>query len=245
MIFAAHQPNYLPWLGYFYKVWVSDLFVILDDVQFERGRGYQNRVQIKTANGPAWLTQPVRRKGQGLQPTLEVEFSEPGWADKHLRTIRANYARAPHFRALFPQIEAGFAAAGPRLADTNFALIERVSQLLGLATRFVRSSDHGLALTGGERIAELGRLNGATRYVSGKGGAGYQVAESFARRGIALAYSGFRPAPYPQLWGDFVPGLSILDALFNAGPEAIVAAFAATPAPAAAGGAAGETAPCR
>lgn len=229
MIFAAHQPNYLPWLGFFYKLWASDLFFLLDDVQFERGRGYQNRVQIKTPQGAQWLTQPVRRKGQGLQPTNEVAFSEPDWAAKHLRTLRANYAKAPHFDAYFPEIETILTEAPDNLAETNARLIEALARHFGARARLLRSSGFGLDLSGGERIAELGRREGGTVYLSGRGGEKYQAAESFAARGIALSYTRFRPEPYRQLWGEFLPGLSALDALFNIGGDGVAEIFAATP----------------
>ena len=97
---AIHQPNYLPWLGYFSKSAHSDVLVLLDNVQFPR-RSYVNRVQVKTARGVHWLTQPVLQHGRYDQRIRDVEFSEGDWASTHLATLQANYGRAPHFRSHF------------------------------------------------------------------------------------------------------------------------------------------------
>src|ERR1700757_3691267 len=105
MIVAAHQPNYLPWLGYFYKIAHCDVFVLLDDVQFTKN-SYQNRTRIKGPKGPIWLTQPVLHSGRAEQATSEVEFDpRVGWRVKHLKTLTANYARSGHAMSVLPACE--------------------------------------------------------------------------------------------------------------------------------------------
>jgi hypothetical protein len=218
MIVAAHQPNYLPWLGYFYKIAHCDVFVLLDDVQFTKN-SYQNRTRIKGPKAPVWLTQPVLHTGRSEQATSEVEFAARGdWRVKHVKTLTANYARAAHAVSVFPACQEWLAGDSPNLSATNMGIIKCVARFLGVQTEFVVSSTLKVDLMKGERIAEICHRLGATAYLSGHGARSYQNEMQFKERGIELVYSDFTVREYPQLWGEFVPGLSIIDALFNLGP---------------------------
>lgn len=220
MILAAHQPNYLPWCGYFYKMAHCDVFVILDDVQFTKN-SYQNRTRIKSPKGPVWLTQPVLHSGRAWQATDAVEFDgRADWRGKHIKTVAANYARSAHASDMFPVCRNWLGGSSPLLAETNTRIIRDVARLLGLGTEIVLSSKLGVALTKADRLVEICRLLGARTYLSGQGARSYQEEEQFRAHGIGLLYSDFTPRKYPQLWGEFVPGLSILDALFNLGAPA-------------------------
>lgn len=215
MIFAAHQPNYLPWLGYFYKIMKSDVFILLDDVQFEK-RGYQNRVRVKSQSGPQWLTQPVLQKNKQL--TSDVLFSPSiNWREKHLNQIRSNYGRAPHFKSVIDTFTEWLNTGGESQAEFNIGLIEGISHQLGARATFVRSSTFGVSSTGSKRLAELGQHVGGSIYLSGRGGQAYQDENDFFNKGQKLSYTRFAEAPYPQLHGDFVGGLSVIDAIFNLG----------------------------
>jgi hypothetical protein len=218
MIVSIHQPNYIPWLGYFFKIATSDVFVLLDDVQFTKN-SYQNRVRIKGQGGAAWLTQPIQHSH--LQSTLDVQFdTRIDWRSKHLKTLAANYAKAPHGREMLEQCRDWLDGTNPSLAETNGSIIRKIAALLGLKTEIVTSSSLDVNLTAGERLAEICRRLGADTYLSGKGGASYQDEVQFTACGVKLVYSDFAIRPYPQLWGgDFCAGLSILDALANVGIE--------------------------
>ena len=220
MIVAAHQPNYLPWLGYFYKIAHCDIFVLLDDVQFTKN-SFQNRVRVKGPKGPVWLTQPVLHTGRSDQATREVEFAaQVDWRVKHAKTLSANYARAAHATSILPVCQEWLADNCRFLSEANITLIKSVAQLLGLRAEFVVSSTLEVDLMKGDRIAELCRRVGATAYLSGHGARKYQDEAQFNERGIKLVYSDFAVREYPQLWGDFCPGLSVIDALFNVGLDA-------------------------
>jgi len=223
MIYAAHQPNYLPWLGYFHKIARADVFVILDDVQFEQG-SYQNRVQIKTPQGPQWLTQPIRHKHP--QTTADVGFdTRVDWREKHLKQIRSNYGRAASFHRVFPLFEQWLNEAhGEKLAAVNISLIEAVARAIGLKTEIVLSSSLNVTSSSAVRLVEIGTKLGASVYLSGHGAKKYQNERDFQTAGIALRYTDFTPGRYNQLWGEFTGGLSVIDVLFNIGLDGTVKA---------------------
>jgi hypothetical protein len=220
VILAAHQPNYLPWCGYFFKMAHCDVLVILDDVQFTKNN-YQNRTRIKGPKGSLWLTQPVLQSGRTWQPTHAVEFDQRvDWRTKHLKTLLANYAKSTNASAMLALCDEWLGGTSRLLAETNTRIIRGVAQLLALRAEIVLSSTLGLQLTKTDRLAAICRSLGATVYLSGQGGRSYQQEEQFREYGIELAYSDFTPHEYPQLWGEFCPGLSIVDALFNLGARA-------------------------
>lgn len=217
MKYAAHQPNYLPWIGFFHKMAEVDVFVILDDVQFTRG-SYQNRVKIKTPQGASWLTQPVLTTGRSFQSTNETAFNDKvDWRTKHVKQIQANYARAPHAGEILPRVSAWIGKADGGLCTANARLIEFVAELLGLRCKIVYSSSLALKTSGAARIIDMGHKLGADAYLSGAGARKYQSEEDFDRAGIRLSYRNFQESVRPQLWGAFIPGLSVIDALLNVG----------------------------
>ena len=219
MIVAIHQPNFLPWLGYFYKMLKTDRFVFLDDAQYSRG-SITSRVNIKTPEGKKWLSVPVKKRGHSFQPISEIEV-EPGtiW-NKIPGTLQSSYGRAPYFRTYMPQLEAILNKGHLRLVELNIALIEWLAQAFEMPTKSVKSSElPGVWGQSTERLVSICRSTGATQYLSGFGGQKYQEEELFKQNGIDLAVYDFKHPEYPQLWGDFVPGLSAIDLLFNCGPQ--------------------------
>jgi hypothetical protein len=219
---AMHQPNYVPWIGYFHKMASCDWFVHLDTVQYPRGQSFGARNRIKGPNGVAWLTIPVSRPHgrEGKVTYDEIAFAEPAWVDKHLKTVESSYRRAPYFEEVFSQFEAGL-RAGPALVDVNLALIESFADEIGIRSKRIRLSellsDFGQK---NELIAEICHALGADSYVSGMGGGReYADADELDRRGIELRFDDFTPPEYPQLWGPFEPRLSVLDVLFNCGAK--------------------------
>ena len=215
-VLAAHQPNYLPWPGYFHKMARADVFVFVDAVQVPYGAtyGYANRNRIKTPSGVRWLTVPLKRRGPVSY--LEAETAGEEWREEHLRVVRQNYAQAEHFDAVYPGY-AGVLGAGLSFVETNLALIRFFAELLDLRPEYRRQSELGIVEPGSELHVALCRELGCDTYLSGSGAASYNDPELFEAAGIRLAYSQFEPPVYPQLWGDFEPGLSVLDLAMNCG----------------------------
>lgn len=219
MRLAGHQPNYIPWPGYFVKMAQCDIFFILDTAQFQNCSSLDNRNLIKTSQGTLMLTVPVKRKGMGLQRFDEVMVI-PGWKRNHLMALKVNYAKAPYFEEIFPMLEQAFQDAG-YLIDTNIAFIKLVHDLLGLKTKlvFISSLPQFADLRKNEQIAAICRHFSADSYLSGIGAKEYIQPEIFEKQGIQLEYQDYQPITYPQLWGSFIPNLSIVDMLFNCGAE--------------------------
>ena len=142
MIVAIHQPIFLPWPGFFHKAVRSDCVVLLDDVQFPRGRSWLNRNRLKNEDGELWLTVPVLKKGRGLQVVRNVEiFDGRGWRQKHLGSVRQNYAHAPYFDDYFQSIDTIWRAGHTLLAELNIDLIKFMMEALSLETPLLRQSD--------------------------------------------------------------------------------------------------------
>ena len=219
MIVAIHQPNYLPWLGYFAKLAQADLFVFLDDVQFSKN-GYTNRVQVLNGSRRHWLTVPARVSlGDAINRVVPAKSD---WARSHCDTLSNFYRRAPAFREVWPDIEALYAnAPTDDIAAANIHFVLGLARLLRLSRETVRSStiDTGVA-TGDERLAAIvSELAPGGTYLSGSGGRKYQDPATFDARGIALNYTRFAHPVYDQ-GGGFETGLSLVDAAFRLGWDA-------------------------
>ena len=217
---AIMQPTYLPWSGYFGLMRSVDLFIFLDSVQFAR-RSWQQRNQIKTANGAQWLTVPVVSKGKRDQRIDEVEIDPTAhFAGVHRRTIELNYRKAPEYGALAPQILS--LLEGPRLADLTIGIIQRIQEMLGVATPVLRSSVMQGSGAKADLLVSLCREVGATEYISPPASQGYlDESDAFARAGIPVRYFNFRHPEYPQLFGEFLPYMSCIDMLFNCGDRSL------------------------
>ncbi|AXE34591.1 hypothetical protein DK843_09940 [Chromobacterium phragmitis] len=212
---SAHQPAYLPWLGYFDKIARADVFVFLDTVQFERN-SFINRNRIKGPGGGQWLTIPVRQKGH-LRSSLrdtEMDDAQP-WRDKHLRAIATNYAKAPDFRAKFARLEPLYRMPSRNLAEFCWTQLQFWLAELQIDTRLARSSQLSELGKKSDLVLDLCRHFDADHYLSGALGRNYLREQDFAEAGIAIDYQSFTPAPYPQLYGAFEPGLSVLDWWMN------------------------------
>jgi WbqC-like protein len=225
VIVAIHQPNFLPWLGYFNKLLCSDVFVLFDDVQFPRAKTVVNRVLIKTQHGPNWITVPVTHKGD-LPLIRDVRIApDPAWKRRVLRTIALNYATAPYTKQYLPGITEIIESSSDELCRLNTSLIGWCVRQLGGETRLVLSStlcqDQPTA-DGGEKIRCLLKTLNATTYISGEtiGSKRYIDEEWYRQEGIELRWQEFKHPRYPQLHGEFAEYLSIIDLLFNCGPQA-------------------------
>jgi hypothetical protein len=216
---AIHQPNYLPWIGYFDKMRTADVFVLLDGVQYPRSRSVANRNTIRTAQGELLLTVPVSKpKGsEGKAGYREVAFADEGWRGKHLRTIEQAYRRAPHFERLFPELER-IITEGRSFCDLNVALIRWMAGEFSIGTPTPLMSELGDTFGhSNEMIVELCRATNADVYLSGAGAGAYNDPDRLAADGIELRYQDFHHPTYPQLGEGFLPNLSALDMLLNCG----------------------------
>jgi len=211
------QPGYLPWLGYFDLLRRADVFVHYDDVQFDK-HGWRNRNRIKGPAGAVWLTVPVFHRGRFGQPICDVEIDDrPDWRRKHLLTVAQSYARAPLVDAILPRLREILERPWRRLAELDIALVDWLAAELGIATPRHRAGDLGIGGTRNQRLVELCRRFGATRYLSGDAARAYLDVPMFQDAGIEIAWHDYRHPTYPQLHGAFVPYLSALDLLLNVG----------------------------
>jgi hypothetical protein len=217
---ASHQPNYIPWLGYFYKISRADLFVFVDMVIYP-GRSYINRNYIKSASGPNWLTIPVITKGHTGQLIRQVETDNlQGWTDSHLKTLNLNYRRATHFDEVYALLEPLYSRVdGERssLSEFNISLIRAIAAYLGIHPEWLLASDLNVSGAKTDLVVEVCSAAGGTTYLAGQGAKAYLEEEKLRDAGLALHYSAFELSTYPQLFGEFVPNLSIIDVLMNCG----------------------------
>jgi hypothetical protein len=215
---AVHQPNFVPWCGYFAKMRSADLFILQDDVQFSRG-GYVNRSQVITTKGPNWLTIPVPKGSTGLLIN-ELRFGDQRWSKDHLKALSMSYGKTPHFTEVMSLIEAGFQTPSDTLSAFNMRMIRAIAEYLGIECEFRVSSELKPEGKADDRLVDLMRIVGGTTYVSGAGGQNYQEEGKFEAAGFALDVRTYMPVPYDQGRAEFVPGLSVLDAMFHLGKKA-------------------------
>lgn len=221
MVVAIHQPNFLPWLGYFYKLARADVFVFLDSVAYSKN-SFTNRNRVKTQTGVRWLTVPVRTSGKYIQSIADLLTSPDGdWRRKHLNALSAYYGRGEFFDEVFPMLQAQYRSVETetRLADFNIALVRTICGFLSISPDFVRSSELGVSGHATELLVNICQKLGATQYFAGGGALNYQESARFEKACIRVTISNFASCPYPQLWGSFVPGMSIVDALMNCGEK--------------------------
>jgi hypothetical protein len=221
------QPGYLPWLGFFEQMRTADVFVLYDDVQFDK-HGWRNRNRIKCARGLQWLTVPVRQHGKPRIADVEID-STKNWARKHIGSIRQCYADAPHLEPYTTELEELLNQPWRLLAALDEAVIGLLAGWLKVKTPMVLSSS--LPVTGdrNERLVALCRHFDASRYRSGEAARAYLDVELLDREGIEVEWQNLDHPVYPQLHGEFVSHLSALDLILNCGEEsaALLAAAAA------------------
>ena len=221
MIVAIHQPQYIPWIGYFHKLDQADIFVLLDNVQFKKNE-WQNRNRIKTSTGWQWLTVPVNYRFPQMISEVRIN-NRVSWRHKHLQAVQTNYGKAPFFKDYFPVFQEIWSQEWELLSPLNIHIIKRVVELLGIDTKLYIASqlENQFSSEPNRRLVEICEYFGAEVYLSGQGGRGYLDVELFRREGIEVHFQEFNPLIYRQLYGEFQPNLSIIDLLFNFGNEAI------------------------
>ena len=219
-VVAIHQPQYLPWLGYFDKVDSCDVFCLLDTVQYKKNE-FQNRNRIKTADGWQWLTVPVtyhfpqRINEVGVNQTVD-------WQRKHLEALKTNYSKAPFFDTYYASFQAFYQKSYEMVVEVNVASIELLMELLGLKGKLVLGSSLPVETEDPTlRLVEICKILGGEFYLSGIDGAKYMDVDMFQDHRVEVIFQNFKHPQYPQCYGPFEPNMSVVDLLFNCGPESL------------------------
>ena len=219
MIIAVHQPNYLPYIGFFDKMKRADIFVIYDDAQFNK-EDFQHRNRIRIYHGWKYLTVPVEKKHIPIKDIkIRNECMTKGrtWQETHLKGIRDSYKDTPYYRSYEDRLETIYATKHDKLVDVNMEIIHFLKDAFDIETKITFTSELGFKSRSTERLIEItGALDGAV-YLSGPAGRDYLDVSLFERSGISVEFQDFKHPVYKQRYGGFIPNLSAIDALFNMG----------------------------
>ena len=220
MIVSTYQPFFSPFPAFFYKAYLSDLMVLLDDVQLPLGTTWISRNRFKNDQGTLWITIPLWKKGLGLQSIGQVRICYEGnWRKKHLASIKTSYANAPYFKEHRAVVEKMFSGEFEKIVDLNLLIIRYLKKHLGIGTPLISQSELGISAKGNQLLIEICRKVRASHYLAQVATRKYLDARRFAEAGIELDFF-IPPSPvYPQLWGGFIHDLSAFDLLFNCGPK--------------------------
>jgi hypothetical protein len=214
---AVLQPGYIPWLGFFDQMRQADIFLLYDDVQYDK-HGWRNRNRIKTQTGPQWLTVPVITSGMERPSILDAVIDNRlPWARKHARTLRQAYAEAPFLEPYASEFEAILNKKWEKLVDLDIATVNWLAERLGISTPLQRTSTLGVEGSKNERLLKLCQHFGATHYLSGSAARDYLDVPMFNLSGVEVVWQDYAHPVYRQLHGQFVSHLSVLDLLLNEG----------------------------
>ena len=215
---AILQSNYIPWKGYFDMIAAVDEFILFDDAQFTKN-DWRNRNRIKNNNGLLWLSVPVGSKIH--RPVREVQIPDSNWQEKHWKSIVSNYGRAPYFDEVSTVLQDVYLSEKfVSLSALNRELMQAICDYLGIKTVLSNSWDYELCSGKTERLVHLCQQAGANQYISGPAAKDYIDDNQFRDAGVELSWFDYQGYPeYPQLWGEFIHEVSIIDLLFNCGPD--------------------------
>jgi hypothetical protein len=212
---SIHQPGYIPWMGFFKKIQSSDIFIFLDDVQFEKN-GWHNRNKIKTSENWMWLTIPVKAKlGMNLNE-IKIDYSSK-WINKHKKSIELNYSKTKFFKEYWRNFEEIFEKKYEFLIDINVEFINKILEMLNVKTKIILSSSLGITKKKSARILEICKSVNTSNYLSGIMGEEYLNLEEFKKNGIMVNFQDYQHPIYKQNYESFLPNMSIIDLLFNEG----------------------------
>ncbi len=222
MVVGILQPGYLPWLGFFEQMYRSDIFVIYDDVQYNK-HGWRNRNRIKTANGVQWLTVPVLVKFKEYPLIYAVRIdNNMNWRKKHLLSIKQNYSRAPFYKEYIDVFEDAYSREWEYLIDIDMYFIVKLAECLGMNNKkIVRPSTLNVEGDRIQRLIDICKIFKADTFYEGAAGRNYIDESYFTEHEIKVEYQDYKHPIYSQLYGDFVPYLSVVDLLFNHGEESL------------------------
>ena len=220
MIVAVHQPQYLPWIGYFDKIDKADFFVLLDDVQFKKNE-WQNRNKIKTAQGWQWLTVPVRYKYPQLINEVPINRTIR-WQHKQGQAILSNYKKATYYHYLEEFFDEMFCFNWELISQLNISLVNKLVKVLEIDTPLFVSSELGeFPQDADQRLIAITKLFGADTYLAGIGGREYMDLDRYKENGIEVVFQDYTHPVYDQLFGEFQPNMSVIDLVLNHGPQSL------------------------
>ncbi len=220
MIVAVHQPQYLPWLGYFDKIDKADVFVLLDCVQYKKNE-WQNRNKIKTAGGWQWLTVPVTYNFPQRINEVRINSGEK-WQHKQQQAILSNYRKAPCWNMLEDFLKELFSREWQTISQVNIFVVKRLVEMLGIETPlYVASELETLPEDPDDRLIAIAKYFGADTYLAGAGGREYMELDRFEREGVRVLFQEYHHPAYNQLFGDFEPCMSVIDLMFNHGSDSL------------------------
>ena len=217
---GIHQPNFLPWLGYFTKISKSDIFVFLDDVEVQKtGGSYVNRVAVNSAGKAKWLTVPILRNAGKSVEIRAIEAADEEWFMEIIRKIRILYGEEEYFNEVESLLLSAHEQSGNNLSSFNIEFIQCCAVLLGLGrTQFILASRLEIATTATQRLIDICTALGCKSYISGDGADGYQDTSAMFEAGINVEFLNYQQPMYHQNLGqDFLKGLSIIDCIANIG----------------------------
>jgi hypothetical protein len=223
MIVGIHQPNYLPYLGFFDKLMKSDVFIIYDDAQFTKG-DFQHRNRIRIYHGWEWLTIPVEKKHipiNQIRIKNDVKISGEDWQQAHFKEINDNYRKAPYYSKYGKDICRIYQRQYDNLIDINIKLIEFMMNSFEINTKIIYSSEFGFKSKSTEKLVDLVSAIDGDVYLSGPMGKDYLDPQLFKEKNIQVSFQDFRHPVYKQRYEGFEPNMSAIDALLNAGPEVV------------------------
>lgn len=219
MILTSHQPVYLPWLGLFHKIALADTYCYFDVAQYLL-KDWNNRNRIKTDQGPIWLSVPVHKKGYVEKSILEIEIdNDYKWGKKHWLTILFNYKKTPFFQMYADFFEDVYSREWRYLVDLNLHMLKHFLDLLNINVNVIRASDFHFEGKKSDQVLDMCLKLNADLFIFGEQGINYAIPEDFSKNGVKTLFQKYTHPTYPQLKGDFIPYLSVIDLLFNCGSE--------------------------
>lgn len=221
MILTAHQPVYLPWLGLFHKIALSDEFCLFDDVQYLK-KDWNNRNKIKTQSGEIWLTVPVFTKAHREKPIREIEIDNSlPWAQKHFRSIYLNYKKTPFFKQYIDFFDDLYKKEWKYLSDLDDYMLKWFLKELGINVEYYKASELNFEGYKSDLVLDMCKKLGANLYIFGALGKDYAKEENFNKDGIKIYFQDYKHPEYPQLHNGFLPYMSVIDLLFNCGEKSL------------------------
>lgn len=212
------QPMVFPWVGLFEQIRLADIYVHYDDVQLPLGRSFMSRVQIKAPQGIQWLSIPIKRRSFQLINQVEIDSTQ-NWRNKHLKTLQLYYKKAPYVSDMLQIVCEVYGLGASTLDELNSCGIEKISKYFDLSPKFIKSSPFNIHSSGSDKLLQiLLELKGEI-YITGHGAKNYLDHVLLERKGIKVEYMDYKKIPYPQLYGEFTPYVSILDLIANTGKE--------------------------
>ena len=217
-IATIHQPQYFPYLGFFNKIFHSNIFIVLDDVTNYKG-DFTNRNKIKSPQGPIWLTVPLNRDKKVIK---DIEIKNKIWVKKHLKSLSYNYNKSLFYETIMPSIVKIFESQNwIKLIDLNMKILDYIFDILDLNNEIILSSDLPKLSSGSERLVDLLKYANSKKYIAGPGSQNYLDENLFQMNNIDIIHQDYKEQEYQQMHGSFEPNLSILDSLFNVGPDGV------------------------